>query len=319
MSMKPEPLIKNCDAVSEVIGEILMTAIAVLAISVISLYVLSFEGPTDAPHVDIDAWVDEKSNIINFRHTGGDTVDTAAMRILLDINGIKRELSPDNITSITGSSRWELGDTIEIDTQQLWSTYLTENDTISATIVHTTSKVVLQTGTLIGGTPIGSTSPVVTPTATSTTTPTATATPNPPLTITPTTVYDTSGGSATVNDVLNENDGLQTVFNSAVKIEAAIYQYFGFPNSVTDLPSTVSIKIRHYENGPKETQLSIWEEDTGTWHTISLLKSKGWHSETIDISSFINTITDIRNIKMQYRARGTKPSNIDYIAVYLEW
>lgn len=315
MNRKPEPLIKNCDAVSEVIGEILMTAIAVLAISVISLYVLSFEGPTDAPHVDIDAWVDTNSNIINFRHTGGDTVNTASLRILLGINGIKQELNSDNMTSITGSDRWGLGDTIEIDTQQLWGTYLTENDTISATIVHTTSKVVLQTGTLIGGAQIGSTSPVVTPTATAT----ATATPTPPSTITPTTVYDTSGGSATVNDVLNENDGAQTVFDSAVKIEDAIYQHFGFSISVTDLPSTVSIKIRHYENGPKETQLSVWEESTGTWHTISLIKDKGWHSETIDVSSFINTIVDVQNIKMQYRARGTKPSNIDYIAVYLEW
>lgn len=311
MNRNPEPLIKNCDAVSEVIGEILMTAIAVLAISVISLYVLSFEGPTDAPHVDIDAWVDTNSNIINFRHTGGDTVNTAGLRILLDINGIKQELNSDNITSITGSDRWGLGDTIEIDTQQLWNTYLSKNDTISATIVHTISKVVLQTGTLIGGAEIGSTSPVVTPTAT--------ATPTPPLTITPTIVYDTSGGSATVNDVSNENDGAQTVFNPVVKIDDNIYQHFGFSISITDVPSNVSITTRHYEDGPKEAQLNVWEEDTGTWHTILLIKDKGWHSETIDMSSFINTIADIQNIKMQYRARGNKESNIDYIAVYLEW
>ncbi|HJH29229.1 MAG TPA: type IV pilin [Methanosarcinaceae archaeon] len=143
-------LTQNCDAVSEVIGELLMTAIAVLAFGVIAVFMLSYQGPTSAPHVDIDGWVDVDTDSIYFRHSGGETIDTESLRIILNLNGNRRELSPDDVYSILGSNTWNLGDCIIINTSLWFNTSINETDNVGSTIVNGVKNVVIESGTLLG-------------------------------------------------------------------------------------------------------------------------------------------------------------------------
>ncbi|MCL7413195.1 MAG: type IV pilin N-terminal domain-containing protein, partial [ANME-2 cluster archaeon] len=119
--------VENCNAVSEVIGELLMTAIAVFAFAMLAVVLLSYQGTT-MPHVDIDSWVDIDDDIINVRHGGGDMVETENIQILLNLNGTEQVLTPNDVYTIFGRTTWELGDIITINTSQMWNISINSSD-----------------------------------------------------------------------------------------------------------------------------------------------------------------------------------------------
>ncbi|WP_406657153.1 LamG-like jellyroll fold domain-containing protein [Methanolobus sp. ZRKC2] len=148
MNKQKEIFISDTRAVSEVIGEVLMTAIAVLAFSVIAVAVFSYAGPQEKIHADIQGWVDADSNTINFRHIGGETIRIADTGIIVDINGTRREISPEQLQSIKGSDTWRLGEQISINTSSIWGDSLNETASVATTLLHTKSQLVIKSGTL---------------------------------------------------------------------------------------------------------------------------------------------------------------------------
>jgi hypothetical protein len=150
MKKRAETFTKDCGAISEVVGELMMMAIAVLAFGLLAVIVFSYNGPADSPHADIDGWVDDVTDTVYFRHGGGELINTHDLRIMLNLNGTNVELSPADLALIYVNPGWGLGDTIEIDTFDKWNISIGEDDYVGATIVHTSASVVVQTGTLLG-------------------------------------------------------------------------------------------------------------------------------------------------------------------------
>ena len=142
--------LSDTHAVSEVIGEILLTAIAVIAFSVIAVSVFSYADPQEQVHADIQGWVDVSSDTVYLRHTGGERVDITKTRVLLDINGTRRELSSNELEQIKGSDIWDLGETIKINTSELWSESIGEDDNVALIMLTTDSNLVIKSGTLLG-------------------------------------------------------------------------------------------------------------------------------------------------------------------------
>ena len=173
---RTEAFTKDCDAISEIIGELMMITIAVVAFGLLAVIVLSYTGPADSPHADIDGWVNAGADTVYFRHGGGELIDVKDLRIILNLNGTSVELSPADLALIYGNPGWGLGDTIEINTSDEWGITIGEDDYVGATIVHTGAGVVIQTGMLLGE--------EVVATATATATPTPTPTPTLPPTVT---------------------------------------------------------------------------------------------------------------------------------------
>ncbi|MFP4654814.1 MAG: type IV pilin N-terminal domain-containing protein [Methanohalobium sp.] len=139
-------LIENSDAVTEVVGEILMTAIDVLAFSLISIFVFSYLDTIDKPHVDVEGWVDVDSDIINLRHSGGEVVETKDIKLILNLNGSREEI---DVESVYNEPTWRLGDFISINTSSKWNLNIKGNQYIESTIVHTKSNVVIENGILL--------------------------------------------------------------------------------------------------------------------------------------------------------------------------
>ena len=317
MTKKNIKLIGNCDAASDVIGALLLTSIAVLAFSTASVFILStYQGAADTPHVDIDGWVDVESNVITLRHSGGEIVNSDDIRIILDVNGTHRELSPQEVRSIMGSNTWELGDTININASSLWATEIDEGDYIGAAIVHTASSVLVKSGTLLGDvgeSGSGSTEPPVDP-------------PTPSnQTFTPIWVEDTSGGSVTVEQV-ETDDEQYSDYDMPRKddYDDTIYQQFNFSINSSEAPTQVIIRIIHKEhNSINGAKLKVWEEDAAEWHEYTgLTFSSTFHSDYVNVSDNIDTSSDINNLKVQYLAYATannKETNIDYVAVNVSY
>jgi hypothetical protein len=306
---------ENGDAVSDVIGELLMTAVAFLAFGIIAVFVLSFQGTT-MPHVDIDGWVDVNDDSVYLRHSGGNTVDTSYIRIILNLNGTRKELSPDDVYAILGSSTWGLGDTIVINTSQLWSITISEDDYVDDTIIHTGHNIVMVSGVLLGE--------VIEMTATPTATPTPTPTPSGE-TFTPASVYDTSGGEATVGQVQTDGDSLYTTYKIPKQstYDETAYQQFNFTPGLTTSLTRVLVRINHTEANANadNVKIKVWEQDASVWHDETIIKITTWTLDEVDVSSYIDTQNDINNLKVRYLAHtnaANKNSNIEYVAVYVE-
>ncbi|MEA1905549.1 MAG: type IV pilin N-terminal domain-containing protein, partial [Euryarchaeota archaeon] len=135
MKKRTETFTKDCEAISEIIGELMMITIAVVAFGVLAAVVLSYKGPVDSPHADIDGWVNAGTDTVYFRHGGGELIEVKDLRIMLNLNGTSVELSPADLTLIYGKPGWGLGDTIKINTSDEWGITIGEDDYVGATSV----------------------------------------------------------------------------------------------------------------------------------------------------------------------------------------
>lgn len=138
------------NAVSEIIGEVLLTAIAVLAFSVIAVFVFSYLESEDAVHADVDGWVDVSSDTVYLRHSGGENIDLDKVELVLNLNGTRRDISSSQLKQIIGSNSWHLGQTIVIDTDLLWNTTINEDDYVGMILLQTDSNLVIESGSLLG-------------------------------------------------------------------------------------------------------------------------------------------------------------------------
>lgn len=166
MTDKRTAFLENCDAVSEVIGEVLMTAVAVLAFSVLAVFIFSSATPQEKVHADIQGWVGVDCDTIYLRHAGGEPIGVPQLKVLLDINGTRREITPQQLQQIKGNDLWVLGETILINTSGLWSYDIVRHDHVAVTLVSTGPNLVIKSGTLLGNSRYAA-SPPNTSTATS--------------------------------------------------------------------------------------------------------------------------------------------------------
>ena len=126
------------DAVIEVFSEILLTGIIVLAIAAAAAFVLSSLDEPDNVRVDIDHWVDNETDTLYFRHSGGETVEVEDLELVVYANGSYETLTSSQFNY--DSDEWALGDVIEINTS---SRFDITNETISSKLVHTASRLVI--------------------------------------------------------------------------------------------------------------------------------------------------------------------------------
>lgn len=137
--------INDSGGVSEVFGNILLTAIVVLLLSALSVAVYGQLGINDFPHVEIHEMVNTTTNRIKVEHAGGESIKLNSIKITLYHNGNKYDFLPSD-TDVTCDSEngvWKFGDTIIIDTDQVRSINMEKNDTVDLYFIHTESKQVL--------------------------------------------------------------------------------------------------------------------------------------------------------------------------------
>jgi len=150
---KKRALSGDCQAVSEVIGQVLMIAIVVLAFSSIAITVFSDKGistPQHTPRVDFQEKIDRNKNILYIFHHGGEAIDLKDVKIILS-NGEKQEGfdMSSNRSEFNYSATNDvlmLGDYIEINPTSRGINLVTDNPTMY--FVHTPSQQVIQRVTL---------------------------------------------------------------------------------------------------------------------------------------------------------------------------
>ena len=82
-------LSEDCQAVSEVVGQVLMISIVVLAFSSIAVVIYSdvvVANPPHTPHTDLFEKINTDNDIIKIIHTGGEAIDLEKIKIILSVN-----------------------------------------------------------------------------------------------------------------------------------------------------------------------------------------------------------------------------------------
>ncbi|MDY9926566.1 type IV pilin N-terminal domain-containing protein [Methanosarcina sp.] len=142
---KIKEFIKNRSAVSDVVGEVLMTTIAVILISSIAVFIFSYDGAADVPRAQVKGWMSEQTDTIYLEHGGGEFIDTEALEIAVNINGDRYNYSsPQIYANLENKRSWELGDTIKVNTFNEWAVNLTNDSEINVYLIDKPSKKVFQ-------------------------------------------------------------------------------------------------------------------------------------------------------------------------------
>jgi FlaG/FlaF family flagellin (archaellin) len=147
---------ENCQAVSEVVGQMLMIAIVVLAFSSIAVVIFSdvVANPPHTPHTDLQESIDPTSNKLYIFHVGGEAIDLKDVNIIL-VNSKNTDEQEEFNLSLTGSGFYcnatnnvlMLGDYIRISPMNI---SLGTNDT-TMFFVYTPSQQVIQKVALYSG------------------------------------------------------------------------------------------------------------------------------------------------------------------------
>jgi FlaG/FlaF family flagellin (archaellin) len=146
---------RDCQAVSEVIGQVLMVAVVVLAFSSIAVTVFSDAGAMNPPHVprtDLQESIDTKTDTVQIFHSGGEAIDLKDIKIILSVNGTQAEFNMSdpavNISDPKGNKLFSddvfmLGDCIAINSSSKVN-ITDKNATIDFYFVHTESNQVIK-------------------------------------------------------------------------------------------------------------------------------------------------------------------------------
>jgi len=92
---KCKGLIRNCRGVSEIIGQVLIIAVVVLALSAVAVVVFSDKGAMDSPHTprtNLQENIDRSKNTLEIFHSGGEAIDLKDIKIILSVDGERAEL-----------------------------------------------------------------------------------------------------------------------------------------------------------------------------------------------------------------------------------
>jgi FlaG/FlaF family flagellin (archaellin) len=152
---------ENCQAVSEVLGQVLMIAIIVLSLSSLATTIFSdvvVINPPHKQHTYISERIDTNADTIQILHSGGEAINLKTLKIILSVNGklTKFNMSDPSVKvlnsrgSVLDNGFLMLGDCIEINMRQL-GIYLKDNDTVDMYLMNTKSGQVIQRVALHGG------------------------------------------------------------------------------------------------------------------------------------------------------------------------
>jgi FlaG/FlaF family flagellin (archaellin) len=99
-------------AQSEVVGEILLVGLVVLAASTFGLLVVGGIGTEETTLADVDADATVGTNRTTITHSGGDAIRASTLRVLVGVNGSAVTDRPRNDTASAGigDDRFDPGD-----------------------------------------------------------------------------------------------------------------------------------------------------------------------------------------------------------------
>ena len=81
-------------ATSPVVGVALLLAVTVTAATAVGTVAVSLDAPSATPSASLSLTADADANRLQFRHRGGQTVDTRSLRLVVTVDGERLDHQP---------------------------------------------------------------------------------------------------------------------------------------------------------------------------------------------------------------------------------
>lgn len=317
---------RDCQAVSEVIGPVLMIAIVVLAFSAVAVTVFSEGGsmdPPHTPHTNLQENIDTKNDTVQIFHSGGETIDLEDIIIILNVDGEQVEfnmsefqvLDPEG--NLSSDDVFTLGDCIVIDPSSKIN--IEHGDVVDFYFVHTESSQVIQKTKLWRD---GKEFPDwITP-----------------HTFPGGTAYDSYNKTWLDTELVDKiNDGKST--RTHIPQDPPIYENFTFAINTEELEipedalfTNITLKIicTRHDNSPEKVEKTVIRPEiyNGSQWThlnppIPFASSDEYVTVTYPIADYVKNTTELENLEVKITADGNAadPSDkyfrVDFIGIHL--
>lgn len=131
--------IHSKQAVSEVIGVVLLLGITISMFAVLNFYVFHFSFNPSVPSVDLIGTINKENNLITIEHNGGESLEgTTDITIMIGSNTYKRNTS-DLLIDTNDDNKWNFGEIVQFNFTGI---DITDNY-IRATVVDPISNTIL--------------------------------------------------------------------------------------------------------------------------------------------------------------------------------
>lgn len=144
---------KTNDAVSPVVGVMLMLVVTIIIAAVVASFASGITGSTTAtPNAlitvqDVSTSSSDYLNDVLFVHKGGDSLSLANIKVSLNSFGMSSEFTAAEGT-LTGDSTISVGDQITVDASGAWI-YTPSESSIDYTIIDLTTGNAIASGTFV--------------------------------------------------------------------------------------------------------------------------------------------------------------------------
>ena len=129
--------IRSKQAVSEVIGVVLLLGITISLFAVLNFYVFHFSINPSVPSVDLIGTIDKENNLITIEHNGGESLEgTTDIIITIGTNTYTRNTS-DLLIDSNNDNKWNFGETVQFSGEDVTGKY------VRATVVDPISNTIL--------------------------------------------------------------------------------------------------------------------------------------------------------------------------------
>ncbi|VVB61782.1 Uncharacterised protein [uncultured archaeon] len=105
--------IRSKQAVSEVIGVVLLLGITISLFAVLNFFVFNISFNPSAPSVNLIGTIDKVNNIINIEHNGGKSLDGKTQIIITIGSQTTRNNTSELLIDTNGDNKWNFGETVQ--------------------------------------------------------------------------------------------------------------------------------------------------------------------------------------------------------------
>lgn len=325
-------LTRDCRAVSEIIGQVLIMAVVVLALSAVAVVVFSDKVAMDSPHAprtNLQENIDRSKNTLEIFHSGGEAIDLKDIKIILSVDGERAELDMsdpeiyDNAVTVidhegkklSSDEVFALRDCIIINSSN--QVDIKNASSIDLYFVHTASSQVIQKTKLwVEGKEF-------------------------PDWITP---HTFPGGTAYDNytekwldtelvDKINDSKSTST----HIPQDQLIYENFTFAINTEELEipdntlfTNITLKIicTRHDNSPKKTVIRPEIYNGSQWTPLDPIPFEGSDIYVVterDITKYVKNTTELENLEVKITADGNaadpsgKYFRVDFIGIHLDY
>lgn len=105
--------IRSKQAVSEVIGVVLLLGVTVMLFVILNTHVFSFSFGSSSPSVNLIGSIDKVNNMIYIEHNGGDSLEVTTDIIITIGSNTYTKNTGDLLIDINHNYKWNLGETLQ--------------------------------------------------------------------------------------------------------------------------------------------------------------------------------------------------------------